>query len=129
MILLLPFRGVVMAIQIGGSVGRGADNQLQDVIAVKTRLDTPQHAGHETGLACDMRLPRKDGQSGGITFEAQVYDRNTARAQLKALRVQPLFKRAFFNDPALIQEGLCARATGHDNHIHFEVGAPAPAVS
>lgn len=91
--------------------------------------DTPQHAGHETGLACDIRLPRKDGKSGGITFKSKTYDRIAARAQILALRTQPLFSRAFFNDPVLIGEGLCAKATGHHNHIHFEVKPPAPATS
>ena len=47
--------------------------------------DTPQHAGHETGLACDIRLPRKDGQTGGIENPNtnSAYDREAARAQLQ----------------------------------------------
>ncbi len=88
--------------------------------------DTPDHAGHETGLACDLRLPRVDGGSGGIQNPNtnQAYDRNAMRAQLLALREQPLFKRAFFNDKVLISEGLCEQLSGHGNHLHFEVESP-----
>ena len=50
--------------------------------------DTPDHAGHETGLACDIRLPRKDGGSGGISNPNTntAYDRDAMRAQLLAIR-------------------------------------------
>ena len=90
--------------------------------------DTPDHAGHETGQACDIRLPRKDGQSGGISNANtnSAYDRRAMRAQLKAIRAQPMVSRVFFNDRTLIAEGLCQRAGGHNNHAHFEVRPPAP---
>ena len=88
--------------------------------------DTPDHAGHECGNACDIFLPKKGGDFGGVVWWSWNYDRDATRAMLKALKKQPLTKRIFFNDPTLIQEGLCDRAGGHDNHIHFEVGAPQP---
>jgi hypothetical protein len=90
--------------------------------------DTPQHVGHETGLACDIRLPRKDGQSGGIgnPNTNSDYDRVAMRAQLKAIRAQPLFSRALFNDRTLINEGLCQSASGHNDHAHIEVKPPMP---
>jgi len=88
--------------------------------------DTPDHAGHETGMACDIRLPRKDGKTGGISNPNTngAYDRDAMRAQLVALREQPLFSRAFFNDKKLIDEGLCSQLSGHNNHLHFEITAP-----
>lgn len=89
--------------------------------------DTPDHSGHETGLACDLKLPRSDGQAGGITHSSGNFDRPAARAQLQALRRQPLVTRILFNDPVLIAEGLCERAAGHDNHYHFEINPPAQA--
>jgi len=90
--------------------------------------DTPDHAGHETGLVCDIRLPRKNGQSGGIKNPNtnKAYDRAAMRAQLKALHAQPLFSRALFNDHALIKQGLCQWASGHNDHAHFEIRPPAP---
>lgn len=89
--------------------------------------DTPDHAGHETGLACDLKLPRTDGSAGGITVSSSTYDRAAARAQLQSLRRQPLVSRMFLNDTVLIGEGLCTQAAGHDNHIHFEIRPPAQA--
>lgn len=89
---------------------------------------TPDHAGHECGLACDLRLPRLDGAAGQITWRDDQFDRNASRAQLKALRAESLFHRALFNDPALVTEGLCRPARGHDDHIHFEIRASRIAV-
>ncbi len=95
--------------------------------------NTPDHATHETGLDCDCRLPRTDGGSGGITWNRpgtkqknSLYDREAARAMLRAIQRQPLWRRTLFNDPVLIAEGLCVAAPGHDDHIHFEIKPPAP---
>jgi len=85
---------------------------------------TPDHQGHECGLACDLRLPRRDGAAGGVAHLDAVYDREAARAQLHALRAHALVRRVLFNDPRLIREGLCFRSAGHDNHIHFEIEPP-----
>jgi len=88
--------------------------------------DTPDHAGHETGLSCDLRLPRTDGTApAGTTYQTANYDRNAARAVVNAFRAQPLFALAYFNDPTLIAEGLCAQQAGHDNHIHVQMKPPA----
>jgi hypothetical protein len=88
--------------------------------------DTPDHAGHETGLSCDLRLPRKDGGSGGISNPNTngAYDRDAMRAQLVALKDHDLVTKVFFNDRILIGEGLCKPLAGHNNHVHFEIGAP-----
>lgn len=93
---------------------------------------TPDHRTHQTGLACDARLPRNDGTGLGVTWNLPgtsrtnpLYDRAAMRAMLQALHAQPLFRRALFNDPLLISEGLCQPAAGHDDHLHFEIGPPA----
>lgn len=89
---------------------------------------TPDHSGHETGLAADLRLPRTDGTApGNTTHTTSNYDQDATRAQLRALRHQPLVSRILFNDPVLIAENLCARAGGHDNHLHVEL-QPLPAI-
>ncbi len=87
--------------------------------------DTPSHGGHETGLVCDLRLPRKDGKAGGTEVTSSTYDRNAMRAMLKSFRKQPLFEKVFLNDTALINEGLCRFLSGHHNHAHFEILPPA----
>jgi hypothetical protein len=96
---------------------------LNDV-SVPRGGDTPDHATHETGTSCDIKLPRKDGAAGGIKFRSSLYDRAAARAILIALQAQPLAERVFFNDRKLIDEGLCRESYGHDDHIHFDVRPP-----
>jgi len=86
--------------------------------------DTPDHSGHETGLMCDVLLPRKDGDFGGIYWWSPEYDREAMRALLKAMHKHKLVRAIFFNDSKLITEGLCTLATGHDHHVHFEIDPP-----
>lgn len=90
--------------------------------------NTPAHATHESGLASDIRLPRKDGTvGGGLTVAQAAYDRSAMRAMLTAFLAQPLGKRVLLNDSVLRTEGLCSFADGHDNHAHFEIKPPARA--
>ena len=86
--------------------------------------DTPHHAGHETGLMCDVLLPRNDGKFGGINYWDSPYDQTATRALLKSVRKQKLVRAVFFNDPQLIREGLCVHVPGHQHHIHFEINPP-----
>jgi hypothetical protein len=86
---------------------------------------TPDHRGHQTGMCCDLRLPRTDGTApGNTTFRNQRYDGAAMGAMLRAFRTQPLLSRIFFNDPRLIAEGLCTARAGHDDHAHVEITAP-----
>ncbi|HEX6624995.1 MAG TPA: peptidoglycan-binding domain-containing protein [Pyrinomonadaceae bacterium] len=87
--------------------------------------DTPMHATHESGLACDIRLPRKNGQTGGGVVGQNAYDRKAMRAMILAFRRQPLASRVLLSDQVLVAEGLCMAAQGHANHAHFEVKPPA----
>jgi hypothetical protein len=86
--------------------------------------DTPDHQGHETGMMCDVFLPKKDGNFGGIFWTNPQYDQEAARAILQSIRKQKLVRAVFFNDQQLIKEGLCQSASGHDHHIHFEINPP-----
>jgi hypothetical protein len=86
--------------------------------------DTPDHVGHETGLVCDILLPRRNGKSGGIVVSSPQYDRAAMRAMLESFLAQPLADRVLLNDDELLSEGLCRRATGHDNHAHLEIRPP-----
>lgn len=86
--------------------------------------DTPDHAGHETGLMCDVLLPRIDGDFGDVTWFTPKYDQKATRAMLQAIHRHKLVRAVFFNDSALIADGLCSYADGHDNHIHFEIDPP-----
>jgi hypothetical protein len=96
-------------------------------VSVPQGGNTPDHAGHETGLACDIRLPRRNGTApGATTYEHAEYDQDAMRAMLVAIRAQPMVTRILFNDPDLITEGLCERSPGHDNHAHFEIAPLLP---
>ena len=93
--------------------------------------DTLAHKGHETGLMADLRVPTIGGGTGpnrwnveGSSASNATYDRSATRVILQALRKQPLFAVAYFNDPILVAEGLCRSMTGHDNHLHIEVRPP-----
>jgi hypothetical protein len=86
--------------------------------------DTPDHSGHETGLMCDLMLPRKDGKVGGTTFRNEEYDRRTTKAMLVVIKNYYLVRKVLFNDPVLIQAGWCQPAPAHDDHIHFEINPP-----
>lgn len=86
--------------------------------------DTPDHSGHETGLCCDLRLPKTDGKAGGITWQSAQYDRDAMRAILQAFKAQALVDKILFNDTALIAENLCVAHSGHDNHVHIEIQLP-----
>jgi hypothetical protein len=86
--------------------------------------NTPHHHGHETGLMCDVFLPRKDGKFGGIDFNSPEYDQKAARAILKSIRKQKLVRAVFFNDPQMIREKLCTFVHGHHHHFHFEISPP-----
>jgi hypothetical protein len=87
--------------------------------------DTPDHAGHETGLMCDVLLPRKGGNFGGLNWwDTSIYDQNATKAMLQSIRKYKLVRAVFFNDQKLIDLGLCNWAIGHDNHIHFEINPP-----
>lgn len=93
--------------------------------SIPTGGDSTDHKGHETGLCCDLRLARKDGSTaGGIVVHSSIYDRDAMRAILQALRHQSLVSKIFLNDSVLINEGLCTRQSGHDNHVHVEIGVP-----
>lgn len=96
--------------------------------SLATGGDTKDHAGHETGLAVDTKLPRLDGTAGGITWRDALYDREAMRAQLQAWWKQPGVEIIYFNDPELIAEGLCHRSAGHDNHAHVEIKPPTRAM-
>ncbi|MFN6563045.1 MAG: glucosaminidase domain-containing protein [Nostoc sp. ChiSLP01] len=88
--------------------------------------DTRDHEGHETGMMCDVFLPKKNGAFGGIFWSSSEYDVDATRAILKSIRKHKLVKPGaiFFNDPKLITEGLCTYLGGHEHHIHFEIYPP-----
>ena len=87
---------------------------------------TPDHQTHQTGMCCDLRVPRTDGTApGNTTLHDPTYDRDVMRAMLSAFRAEPLVRRILFNDPVLVREGFCTALAGHDDHAHAEITAPA----
>lgn len=94
--------------------------------------NTRDHAGHETGLMCDVFLPRTDGKAGDIDMNSPLFDRNAARALIQSMRRHKLVREVFFNDPVLMKEKfngrpLCNFASQHHHHIHFEINPPVRA--
>lgn len=96
-------------------------------LSLRAGGDTPIHATHETGLSCDIRVPRRDGKSG-TTVSSPDYDRDAMRAMLEALRKQTdhSIRVVFFNDFSLIALGLCKPLARHDDHAHIDLVAPKP---
>jgi GH24 family phage-related lysozyme (muramidase) len=94
--------------------------------SLPTGGNTPDHSGHETGLAVDIFLPRKDGLNGGIDYLDQCYDRKATEAMLQSINRCPTINksRIYFNDPYLVNKGLCRSVPGHHHHIHVEVKVP-----
>jgi hypothetical protein len=91
--------------------------------------DIPDHESHELGLDADIRPMRKanDQCSYRTNWTLTTYDRAATRALVKAIRAATPghVKLIFFNDPALIGEGLTSKYPGHDDHLHLrfcEVG-------
>ncbi|ENI4129248.1 tail fiber protein [Vibrio fluvialis] len=82
------------------------------------------HGGHQTGINLDVRLPKKNGDSGQITWQNEHYDREAMRAQLQAFRETNQIASIFFNDPKLIEEELCSYYEDHDNHAHITISVP-----
>ena len=85
---------------------------------------TPDHAGHETGLACDLRLPTIEGGHGGVKTTDSRYDSEAMRQQLIAFRQIPGVQLIFLNDDRLIDEELCRPLAGHDHHAHIQIRPP-----
>lgn len=88
------------------------------------------HAGHQTGLMADIRLPRVDGKSGGISWNSPTYDRAAARAIITAFRNTSIgVKHVLFNDETLMREGICRASAGHDDHIHLQIKIPSKLIA
>lgn len=99
----------------------------------------PKHTGHQTGLVCDIRLPRNDGGGddgvgGGITYKNVEYDMQLTWFVLLSLVHHPLVRLIIFNHDDLIAEinkvrgrKICIRdkkGNVHDNHIHVKIRPP-----
>jgi hypothetical protein len=86
----------------------------------------PKHMSHQVGMCCDIRLPRKDGTAGGISYTDPAYDRSAMKAMLESFKNQSkhTIRRVFFNDMTLIVAGLCREQPGHDDHAHIDILAP-----
>jgi len=104
-----------------------ATNNLSIPRGGKTRI----HKTHQTGLSCDILLPRRDGTFGSITFSDRRYDRDAMEAMLRAIKKQDKYrvKQIFFNDFSLVAKGLCQNLNDggvHDNHAHIDIESPQP---
>ena len=108
----------------------------------KTGGKTRGHGSHQTGLNVDMRLPTigglkydhdyhfHDGEASPAKFGLEkktyneLFDRDTARQQLKAIKNMMNTKVILFNDKALRGEGLCKFYNNHGGHYHITIRPP-----
>ena len=81
------------------------------------------HQTHQTGLNLDIRLPHKNHEIGGISYKDSEYNREVMRSILEVFWDTEQVKSILFNDPQLIDEGLCVFSSGHDHHAHLTVRA------
>lgn len=86
--------------------------------------NTPDHEGHETGLALDVGLPRTDGLRSGAYYTWKVYDRAATEAMLRAFRAHPRVETIYFQDPVLVRKKLCVSRPRHGDHLHVQLKAP-----
>ena len=88
--------------------------------------NTPDHSGHETGLCCDIYLPKIDGGSGGIDYLSPAYDWKASEAILQSINRCPTVNKSqiYFNDPVMVKKGLCKSVRGHHHHYHIGVKVP-----
>lgn len=96
--------------------------------------DTPDHSSHETGLDLDLRLPNRSVVGQPTHVSASSYDRDTARAQVKALIAEPSVERVLIGDNVLLREFRASDdenahkvqdgGRGHRDHIHVDVSFP-----
>jgi murein endopeptidase len=85
----------------------------------------PPHAEHRKGTDFDVRPLRKDGTNAPCEVLGAQYSRERTRTAMQAIRAAAFVDTIFFNDAALISEGLCKPATGHDNHFHVRLAGGA----
>lgn len=89
-----------------------------------SRRDGPKfspHAGHRSGREVDIRPLRKDGKNLPENWKNASYDRNLTRSLIELIRRREHNALVFFNDPVLIDAGLCKHLGGHDNHLHLQI--------
>lgn len=79
----------------------------------------PPHKTHQTGDAADVRPFRKDNEPKPVEYASRDYDRAQTRLFLTLIAAMFGKPRALFNDPVLIDAGLCRFSPGHHNHIHL----------
>ncbi len=84
--------------------------------------DIEGHLTHEWGLDVDLR-PIRDDQaqcSVGTDWRLSSYDGAATRGLVEAIRAAAPghVKLIWFNDPALLKDGLTEYREGHDNHLH-----------
>ncbi len=84
--------------------------------------DIEGHVTHEWGLDVDLRPIREDQAqcSVGTDWRLSSYDGAATRRLVEAIRAAAPghVELIWFNDPALLEDGLTEYREGHDNHLH-----------
>ena len=78
----------------------------------------PPHGAHQRGNEADIRPMRNDNLEAAVRRDSPSYSRALTRELVRLIRANNPGVVIFFNDPALISEGLTRRLVNHDDHLH-----------
>lgn len=81
----------------------------------------PPHSSHKNGNEADLRPFRRDGEMAPCTIFDLEYDQDTTRDFIQLVRESNPSAVILFNDPQLVDEGLCRFYPGHYNHLHVRL--------
>lgn len=81
--------------------------------------DFPPHKSHKTGIDVDIRPFRSDNKDLPVTWRDKAYDQKKTKELIELIRSSYRTKLILFNDPKLIEKGLCTSWANHDNHLHI----------
>jgi hypothetical protein len=79
---------------------------------------------YSAGMGCALLLPKTDKQPGAPNTGHASYDRDAMRAQLQALKKQPLVNKIYLDDATLVAEGLCEKGDVGSDRAYFTIKAP-----
>lgn len=87
-------------------------------ISLAGGINTPDHAGHKSGLNVDIRPLRMDGREEAVTWFDPQYDQDATRKLIDLFRTFAPVLSIIFNDPGI---PFLFRADKHNDHFHINL--------
>jgi len=79
----------------------------------------PDHQGHVNGNEVDIRPFRTDGKDKPTSVTDSVYDSILTRKLVEFIHAKHPTAVIYFNDAAMVRDGLTHSVPGHHNHLHL----------